>query len=357
MHTISLCMIVKNEQQVLARCLDSVKDGVDEIIIMDTGSTDRTKEIAGEYTDKVFETPWINDFSDARNKAFAKATMDYQMWLDADDVLPPEELEKLLELKRLMPADIDMVTMKYYTHFDENDRPVATSTRERLFRRQKDYKWIDPVHECIPLSGNLLHSDIVIHHRQPPREGLSTRNLDIYEALETKGERLTPRQQYYFARELQDHGNYAKAVYYFEGFLDEGKGWVEDNIGACNALGVCYRLLGRENKSLESLLRSFRYDAPRAQLCCEVGYHYKNRGEFAPALAWFDLATRLKPEDGAGFISPQCSTFIPNIEACVCCYNLGRFEQARDYNEKAASFKPESPAVEQNRAAIKARLG
>jgi glycosyltransferase involved in cell wall biosynthesis len=69
----SLCMIVKNEEKVLRRCLDPVKGIVDEIIIVDTGSTDNTKEIAKDYTDKIFEFKWNNNFSEARNYAASKA--------------------------------------------------------------------------------------------------------------------------------------------------------------------------------------------------------------------------------------------------------------------------------------------
>ena len=77
MITISLCMIVKNEERILSRCLDSVKDLVDEIIIVDTGSTDATKRIAAEYTDKIYDFAWIDDFSAARNFAFSKASKEY----------------------------------------------------------------------------------------------------------------------------------------------------------------------------------------------------------------------------------------------------------------------------------------
>lgn len=72
MATISLCMIVKNEESVLARCLDSIADLMDEIIIVDTGSTDHTKEIAANYTDKIFDFDWKSDFSAARNYSFPR---------------------------------------------------------------------------------------------------------------------------------------------------------------------------------------------------------------------------------------------------------------------------------------------
>ena len=92
MLTISLCMIVKNEEMHIARSLESVAELVDEIIVVDTGSVDRTVEIAAGYTRKVYSYPWKDDFSDARNFSFSKATMDYCMWMDADDIL--EEVEK-----------------------------------------------------------------------------------------------------------------------------------------------------------------------------------------------------------------------------------------------------------------------
>lgn len=91
MPTISLCMIVKNEEAHIARCLDSVAELVDEIIIVDTGSTDRTVEIVSEYTSLVYLYPWRDDFSEARNHSFSKASMDYCMWMDADDILEESE--------------------------------------------------------------------------------------------------------------------------------------------------------------------------------------------------------------------------------------------------------------------------
>ena len=79
--TISLCKIVKNEEQTLARCLDSVRDAVDEIVIVDTGSTDATREIAARYTPIVESFEWIDDFSAARNASFDRATGDFLMCL------------------------------------------------------------------------------------------------------------------------------------------------------------------------------------------------------------------------------------------------------------------------------------
>ena len=346
--TISLCMIVKNEESVLERCLSSIADAVDEIVIVDTGSTDRTKEIASEFTDKIYDFEWINDFSKARNESYSKATMEYQMWLDADDILLPEEKDKLIDLKKTLSGDVDMVMMKYNTNFDEKGNPILTSHRERLTKREKNYKWQEPVHECIPLSGNVFHSDITITHKKEDYERTSGRNLMIYEKLEKSGKRMNARQLYYFARELKDHGQYKKAIRYFDKFLVGKQGWIEDNIGACFNLAVCYRTIDEQEKRLESLFRSFQYDSPRAEICCEIGYYYKDRQDYKQAIDWFRIALALGEPVSMGFILRDYWGYIPHIELCVCYYKLGNIEKAEYHNTQAGLLKPYAKAVELN---------
>lgn len=348
MISISLCMIVKNEEAVLRRCLESVKDAVDEIIILDTGSEDQTVEIAKTFTNHVYHFTWIDDFSAARNASYAFASKDYQLWLDADDVLPEEELQKLIDLKKTLSPDVDMVTMKYHTHFDEDGTPILTSTRERLSKRENHYRWQDPIHEYIPLSGNVFYSDIAIHHKKPPTDVVSTRNLDIYESMEKKGVQFTPRQTYYFARELKDHRHYAKAIYYFLRFLNDGKGWTEDNIACCLNLSFCYRALDDEKSVLPILLRSFEYDAPRSEICCEIGHYYQRQDSYQTAMLWFELATTLRPPSSLGFILEDYQKFIPYLELCVCYCHLHNYEKAREYLSLAKMLKPTHPAVLQN---------
>ena len=116
MAEISLCMIVRDERETLARCLDSVKEAVDEIIIVDTGSKDETREIARRYTPHVYDFFWKDDFSAARNESFAHATRDFLMWLDADDVV--ENAEALVRFKRDVLDGLDVVMAPYHVAFD-----------------------------------------------------------------------------------------------------------------------------------------------------------------------------------------------------------------------------------------------
>ena len=98
--SVSLTMIVRDEEKNLSTCLGSVRGIFDEIVVVDTGSTDRTIEIARSFGAKVFEFPWVDSFAAARNEALSHATGDYAFWLDADDVVEPVEREKLQALWR-----------------------------------------------------------------------------------------------------------------------------------------------------------------------------------------------------------------------------------------------------------------
>ncbi len=349
MITISLCMIVKNEEDTLARCLESVQDIVDEIIIVDTGSTDKTKEIAARFTSAIYDFQWLDDFSAARNYSFAQATMDYILWLDADDIILEPDRQKLKKLKETLDSSVDFVMFKYNTGFDSQGKVTFSYSRERLSKRTANLRWLEPVHEYLPMSGKIINSDICItHHKIHPSAG--GRNLKIYEKTVAEGKELSPRGLYYFARELKDNARYEEASAYFTRFLDSGKGWVEDNINACAELAGCYKATGRTDDYLKTLLRSFEYAAPRAEICCQVGYHFKDRAKYEEAVFWFDLATKLqKPINSWGFRREDYWGYIPCMELCVCHYRLGNLKAAIKYNNKAGTYKPNDPAVTYNR--------
>ena len=220
MATVSLCMIVKNEEAVLARCLESVRAAMDEIIVVDTGSADRTREIAAQYADRVYDFAWIDDFSAARNFSFSKATMDFTMWLDADDVLLPEDLDAFLKLKRTLPDDVDAVMMRYHTAFDEQGQPTFTYYRERLVRTNAPHEWKGRVHEALVHEGRTIYSDVAVTHRSNKRT-YPDRNLRIYERQIAEGEPLAPRDVFYYGRELYYHGAYERACVVLQTFLDQ----------------------------------------------------------------------------------------------------------------------------------------
>lgn len=348
MVKISLCMIVKDEQDVLARCLDHIKDIVDEIVIVDTGSTDNTKQIAMRYTDQVYDYIWQDDFAAARNFAFSKGTKDYLFWLDADDVVLEQDAEKLLQLKQTLSPEVDMVMMQYHVAFDKEGNPSFSYERERLVKREKGYQWKGAVHEAITPSGNILHTDIAITH-QKLHPSDPDRNLRILEKIK-KNTGLDPRQQFYYARELMNHHRDKEAILVFRNFLDSGKGWVENNINACLDLSQCYQRLGQKQKALESLFYSFIFDRPRAEICCEIGACFLREERYQQAIYWYQAALQCdKGDSKGGFILPDCYDFIPNIQLCVCYDRIGEHQIAYQYHQVTERLKHHHPMVVHNK--------
>lgn len=349
MITLSLCMIVKNEADVLERCLACMKGIADEIIIVDTGSTDDTKEIALNFTPKVYDFEWCDDFSAARNYSFSKATMEYAMWLDADDIIDEKNRELLLELKSTLSPLADMVYLRYDVAFDEENNPTLSYYRERIFRRELNYRWIGEIHEVIPQRGLAEYREISIQHRKlhPTEQG---RNLRIFERMIQEGKTLSPRHKFYYSRELMYNGKLHDAARKFNEFLDEGQGWIENNISACKDLAYCQAALGDNVASLNSLLRSFTYDAPRAELCCDIGEHFFNLAQYQTAAYWYEAAAERTPnEKNGGFCLMDCYGYIPYMQLCVCYDRLGDRKKAIAYNDKAGELKPNDSSYLHNR--------
>jgi glycosyltransferase involved in cell wall biosynthesis len=350
--TISLCMIVKDEEAVIGRCLNSVKDLVDEIVIVDTGSSDNTKEIVKRYTDRIFDFQWVDDFSAARNFSFDQARMDYILWLDADDVLDEENREKFVRLRSELEPWVDAVSMLYHLTFDQMGVPTHSLRRHRLVKRINRFRWQGFVHEYLQVGGHVMESDVAVSHLPVERD--PDRNLTIYEKKVASGETLSPRDLYYFANECVDHGLHEKAIRYYREFLDRG-GWVEDEIAACGKIADCYLALGDQIKSREFVLRSFLYDVPRAENCCRLGYLFLSEGNFRKAAYWYERALEAeKPK--YGMINHACHTWLPHIQLCVCYNRLGQPDKAYYHNEVAAVYQPDSPSVLHNREYLRDRI-
>lgn len=356
MITISLCMIVKNEEDVLERCLSCIKDVVDEIIIVDTGSADRTQLIASSYTKNVFSFDWIDDFSAARNYAFSKATKDYCMWLDADDVIEETDRIQLLLLKRSLTLDTDIVMMRYNTAFDEYNKPSFWYYRERLIRNNQRHFWQGAVHEAIAPNGNVKYSDISISHKKL-HAGDPDRNLNIYRKMISEGKKLGARELYYYARELYYHHQYEEALEVFYQFINLSDAWVENKIEACILMSQSYQAMERRLESLQILLKSLEFDSPRAEVCCEIGAFFIETEQYNVAAFWYETALNCVTDvRKGGFIVPDCYHYIPALQLCVCYDKLGQHEKAEKYNEIAGTYKPESPAYLYNKIYFKNRV-
>ncbi|WP_270574045.1 glycosyltransferase [Bacillus glycinifermentans] len=357
MITISLCMIVKNEEEVLARCLDTVKDIVDEINIVDTGSTDKTVEIAKQYTDRVFFFEWIGDFAAARNESFKHATKDYILYLDADDVLLEKDRKKLKELKETLDRSVDSVSMYYDAGTDEFGNVTLRYRRNRLVKREKNFKWKGDCHQYLEVYGNIINADISVTHKKI-RHSVG-RNLNIYQTKIDRGDAFSPRDHFYYGNELRENGHYEKAIESYNKNIEMKEGWIEDKVYACINKADCYRYLGDLENELRSLFQSFEFSkTPRAETCSRIGYNFQRRREYQAAIYWYDQATKQVPDSNKwSFSYPAYYTWYPHLQMCVCYYNLGDFEKSYEHNEEARKYRPEDKSVLHNKQLLEGKLG
>jgi glycosyltransferase involved in cell wall biosynthesis len=282
-------MIVKDEEKVLGRCLDSLRDLADEIIIVDTGSADSTKQIAAKYTDKIYDFKWIHDFSAARNFAFSKATMEYIYSADADEVIDEKNRQRFLELKQKLLPEIEIVQMKYANqmaynttyNFDEEYRP-------KLYKRLRSFRWIEPVHENVALTPVIYDSDIVILHM--PVSNHAGRDFESFKRVIKREGKLSPKLYEMYARELSIAGeekDFSDAFEYFRTTAEKEEGSErERKIGEC-ILVKCCRIRKDDNGLLKYSLKNIADGKGSAEVCYELGEYFRETGDLREATIWY----------------------------------------------------------------------
>lgn len=143
---ISACLIVRDEEAFLADCLESIREAVDEIVVVDTGSRDATPEIARRFGARVYESEWVGDFSQARNAALSYATGDWVLVIDADEMLAEGQAGLVRALVASGVADAYLVNVDNFA--DDPDSRVTTQ-HIALFRRDPRYRYVGKIHEQI----------------------------------------------------------------------------------------------------------------------------------------------------------------------------------------------------------------
>ena len=159
-HTLALCMIVKNEEAFLDQCLESVKGIVDEIVIVDTGSTDRTVEIAEKHHAKIYHHAWQNSFSEARNYALQFVTSEWVLQLDADEVLEREDAA-LLKETLAVSDNFTSICVPILNYLPDG---VVSKFYYRRFYKKEFAHYEGRVHNQIVVSGEAVIKEIRLYH-------------------------------------------------------------------------------------------------------------------------------------------------------------------------------------------------
>lgn len=358
MPTIAVCVIAKNEEQNVKRMTDSIKGLFDQYVFVDTGSTDKTVEIAKAEGWEIHNFEWVNDFSKARNFAFSQAKTDFIFWMDLDDVLDGRDgFENWKEV--VMPLyDYHMANYNYA--LDPTGKPVCTFVRERVIRRSKGMQWEYPIHEGItpnsansPISMNFTTSWRINHLRTA--EDLAkdkSRNLGIFKGMIAAGE-MKPRMYYYYGKELFENGNPIEAIPQLEKALVSRDLELHDRIIATQYIAFAHMQAAEMFKDSEVNEKNKNYGAVinhsmnglmisprRAEFHNMIGDAFLKQGKLEDAIPFYSAATACGADEShktpsAIFRSEDAYGNYPFCQMARVFANVQKYELARKYAREA----------------------
>ena len=345
MATLSLCMIVKNEEEMLGGCLELVKDWVDEMIVVDTGSTDRTKEIALEHGAQVYDFEWIEDFAAARNFSKSKATSDYILALDADERLNPEDGPFLRESLNTVNPKFNVVFMilsnastrhsSVADVMNGKNRQGSPVLLPRILKNLEGNDWKGAIHETPVLeNGTFGRIDANIIHLGGDLEWRSTRhkserNLDmLLQRREDNGEQ-TPLFWSYLASEFYNAGRKKEFLEALEKGWEGLKEAIKNKVITNNGMISIYPSLllqqGRVKEGMEALqflIENIQYASPNpanllyycSSAIMEVEVSSQLREPLYESL--IEIAHMLLEWDGEAFLD-ECVWGITDVKAHI----------------------------------------
>ncbi len=319
-NTISLCMIVKNEQSKIGTCLLKNKSAVDEMIVVDTGSIDRTKDIAKALGAKVYDFEWTGNFADARNFSISKASGKWILILDADEVISSSDHDALKETIRKTghkPLAYSIVTRNYvksaYAGWVANDGSYITEEagtgwfpgeKVRLFPNDKRIQFENPVHEKVEpslakLGIQIRKCSIPVHHYgELDRTKVASKGEEYYKLakirLNEKGGQDT-RTLYELALQATELRRYDEALEYWEKLIA-----IEPTSSkAFYGMGETYLLIDRYEDALSSLKRAMQLDPDSELITKDTMLNYPNceicAGDIETAISHLEGLLRKDP--------------------------------------------------------------
>lgn len=376
-QTISLCMIVKNEGKNIDKCLNSVKEIANEIIIVDTGSTDNTKDTAKKFNAKIIDFKWADDFSAARNESISHAAKDWILVMDADEVLDNEGLKAIKELTSDKESDAFLLLQKNYT--DESS--VAGFVSEphnkdgktyagwygsyitRLFRNRKGYRFEGAVHELVEPSiekkkGKIKATDIALHHYGNADPDTVKKKRQFYLGLCKKKVIQNPGDSSYyelgvlhkennnldeaissFKKALEFNPKHSMALYETGIIHEKQKDYdaaiksyteslrISESSEAFQNLGVCYFKKGMLEDAYINLTKAMLLSPNRYTIYNSLGAVLEKKGNYDSAVQMLEIGTKLNTKNTIGFYNLG-----------IALDKKGDFENAMKNYEKAAEL-------------------
>ena len=344
-------MIAKNEEKFLEQCLNSVNGLADEIVLVDTGSTDKTKEIAKKFNAKIFDFKWIDDFSAARNESLKHAAKDWILVLDADETLDEEGRKAIKELVNGKENDAFLFLQKNYTNetsiagfvndqHNHNGKTYAGwygSFIARLFRNKKGYKFEGTVHELVEPSienkkGKIAATNIVLHHYGNSDSSVVKEKRKFYlELCKKKVEEKKDASSYFelgvlykensdfdnavksFKKAIELNPKHSMALYELGVIYEKEKNYDEaikfyteslrkkENSESFQSLGVCYLKKGMLKEAYRNLAKAMLLNPNKYNIYNNLGAVFEKMGNYESAVQVLEIGTKLNPNNVIGF--------------------------------------------------------
>lgn len=361
--TVSLCVIMKNEERNLPRFIDSIAGCYDAVHFVDTGSTDRSREMVGEahYKDKLrceiylHHFTWVDDFSAARNFAFEQAQTDYIAWLDLDDILNNAASFIKWRDSVMHLADFWLATYNYAFHA-ELMKPVCSFARERVIKRSLGLKWQYFVHEGIvaPPGTNCQYATTWTVDHLRGVEDLKvdrSRNLKLFEGKQNE---LDPRMQYYYGKELFENNQPADAFDWLMKACKNESLQPHDAILARQYACMAAQLINQYDHCIKIGHSGLMLDPNRAEFYGMIADAYIKKGQIQNAIPFYQAAKNCQKQSenaltqSAIFQQRDSYTSYPRNQLARAYFHAGNMEKAREELEETKRLYPngETEAIE-----------
>lgn len=329
--TLSVCMIVKNEEKHIARCLKSLLPVADEIVVVDTGSQDRTPGIAKVFGARIFEFPWTNDFSEARNFSLDKARGDWILVHDADEVISPQDHDKLRKIVHRKPPKAvayDITTRNYVVEpategwtancgeysEEETGSGWFPSNKVRLIVNDGRLRFQNPVHELLEPSirdagVKKLRCDVPVHHYGKMPSNTPSVKSDLYYELgkrKLESSRGNPSAFRELAIQAAELGRFEEAIEHWRGYLGLVPG---DSIAHFNIASMCMET-GRFDEALRCARKSVELNGNSVTAMQTLIMTLIYSGELQEAMERLDSLLEKNPDYPPAFVAFAVSHFI-----------------------------------------------
>lgn len=347
--TLGLALIALNEEDTLPNLLATVEGAFDRVVLLDTGSKDRTIEVFQEWataqpamTYSVGHFDWVHDFAAARQAADELlGDVDWACWADADDTL--HGAQRLRLIAEQAPPEVAAFIASYDYAHDHHGNVVCVLQRERLVRKGYGH-WTGRVHEAQLIHGpsQVIDRDTVrwIHHKQIDAQTSNIRNLRILRAW-LRDEPQNPRVLGYLGTEEAARGNHKRAIGYYRRYLALKTGWDEERAQIHRKLACSLMALGQHNDAVQTALAALAVvpDWPDSHLslaeaCYSLGEHEK-------AIKWAREVLRLGQPDSLLILNPLDYHWKPKVVLAAALGALNRVDEALAVARDALELVPD----------------